>query len=79
MSVIIKKGALPPQHKKKNSMSDKYRYFYSLDFGEYAELGKLNKRQYGTLANRVWLFNKENGRKLGIRTTANGVVIYRKV
>ena len=78
-SVIIKKGNLPPQKRKKFTRTSKYGYMHSLDFGEYAELGKLNKRQYSTLANRVWIFNKENGRKLGIRTTTNGVVIYRKI
>ena len=51
-SVVIKKGALPPQKRKKFTRTSKYGYMHSLDFGEYAELGKLNKRQYNTIANR---------------------------
>ena len=44
-SVIIKKGNLPPQKRKKFTRTSKYGYMHSLDFGEYAELGKLKKTE----------------------------------
>ena len=75
-NVVIKQGAVPPQRARPRK--SKYAFMHSVNFGEYAIMGKLGKTQYRTLAGQVYKFNRENGKQLGMRTTDNGVVVYRK-
>ena len=76
--VSIKQGPIP-EAKKTIYTSKKWRFLYTLGFNEYAEMGSLSKAHYRTLASRLSKFNGENSRKLGLRTTDNGVIVYRKV
>ena len=75
-NVVIKQGAVPPQRSRPRQ--SKYAFMHSINFGEYAIMGRLGKTQYRTLAGQVYKFNQENGKQLGRRTTDNGVVVYRK-
>lgn len=76
--VSIKEGPIP-QAKAISYSTKKWRFLYTLGFNEYAEMGNLSKAHYRTLASRLSKFNGENSRKLGLRTTDNGVIVYRKV
>jgi len=76
--VSIKEGPIP-EPKKITYTSKAWRFLYTLGFNEYADMGNLTKAKYRTLASRLSKFNGENSRKLGLRTTNNGVIVYRKV
>ena len=79
-TVIIKQGAVPPAKKKRKRANNKYAFLSMVDWNEYAMLGKLDKREYRNIVNRLYAFNKDGSKvkKLGMRTTDQGVVIYRK-
>jgi hypothetical protein len=77
MNIVIKQGALPPKKKKK--AKSKYDFLHTIGMNEYAMLGDLTQKESRKISNILWKFNKENGRKLGLRTTDNGTVIYRKL
>jgi len=76
--VSIKTGPIP-KPKKVTYTSKAWQFLYTLGFNEYADMGTLTLSKYRTLASRLSKFNGENSRKLGLRTTDDGVIVYRKV
>ena len=79
--VQLIEGIVPPQARPNGQQrKSKYDFLKQITFGNYAFLGKFHSqsKEYNRVANQVWSFNKKNGRKLAVRTTTNGVIVYRR-